>query len=62
MTMIPLKPGEERYETFYSETVKKDLVQYDYRHTNGKLYSVICNDLATCRLRVERRIIADETK
>jgi hypothetical protein len=55
-------PGEENFETFYSNILHKDLVQYDYRHPNGKLYSVVAKDLETCRMKVERMVIADEQK
>ncbi len=39
-----LKPGHEQKEVFYSHFVKKRLIQYDYRHTNGDLFSCIAED------------------
>jgi len=43
------KPGEEKYENFYSEISKKDLIQYDYRTSDGKLFSCIGISLERCR-------------
>lgn len=39
--------GEERLEVFIS--MGKSRYQYDYRHTNGKLFSCIGKSLADCR-------------
>jgi hypothetical protein len=36
-----LKPGRERRETFYSHFAKRRMIQYDYRHANGELFSCI---------------------
>lgn len=43
--------GEERYETYYTRlrTKKVKRVQYDYRHTNGELFSCVKPTLLACR-------------
>jgi hypothetical protein len=42
-------PGKEQFEEFWSDTVSRPLVQYDYRHTDGKLFSTVRNSLDECR-------------
>lgn len=46
-------PGTEQYETFYSAHRGKKVsrVMYDYRHTDGKLYSCVAPSLKECRQR-----------
>lgn len=39
-----LKPGHEQKEVFYSHIARKRLIQYDYRHINGDLFSCIAKD------------------
>jgi hypothetical protein len=41
--------GEEQFEFFYSRTTKKNLVQYDYRRIDGKLFSTVDTTLERCR-------------
>jgi len=41
------KNGEENYESFQNR--KKTFIQYDYRHTNGKLFSIVKPTLEKCR-------------
>lgn len=54
--------GSEQYEHYHSalncikrgtknncNCIKGTKVQYDYRHTNGKLFSTIANTLEICR-------------
>lgn len=43
--------GQEQYETFTTGRGRnrKTLVQYDYRHTNGVLFSCIKKTLGMCR-------------
>jgi hypothetical protein len=41
--------GQENYEMFYSDVLRKNLVQYDYRHTNGELFSCVKPTLEQCR-------------
>lgn len=38
------KPGEEHWEEYWSFTLGKNLIQYDYRTPGGKLFS--CIDLS----------------
>ena len=40
--------GQENYER-YKDFRKKWLFQYDYRHTNGKLFSTVAKTLEICR-------------
>jgi len=47
-------PGEERYERFYSPTLRAYRVQYDYRTPDGELFSCIAPTLEACRQRRER--------
>ena len=44
------KAGEENYTTFRPAYQKNTLFyQYDYRHTNGELFSTVAPTLAQCR-------------
>lgn len=44
-------PGQEQYETFSRKVGRqsKNYVQYDYRHTDGELFSCIKPTLEACR-------------
>jgi hypothetical protein len=42
--------GQESYEV-YTDSTGRECVQYDYRHTDGELFSCVCSDLETCRKR-----------
>jgi len=43
-------PGQEQYEKFNSHIRKNPWrYQYDYRHTDGELFSCIKKTLAECR-------------
>lgn len=42
-------PGKEQYDEFWSETVSRPLVQYDYRHHDGTLFSTVRNSIDECR-------------
>lgn len=44
-----LKSDEEQFERFYSRVLRKDVLQYDYRSSDGKLFSCIAPDLPTAR-------------
>jgi len=46
--------GEEQYELFYSPTIKRDLVQYDYRTSDGKLFSCIAPSLEKARIKRDK--------
>ena len=44
--------GKENYTTFRStHRPKRTFYQYDYRHTNGELFSTVAPTLADCRNR-----------
>ena len=44
--------GLENYEFFTSRLFhcSKTLIQYDYRHTNGKLFSCVKQTIEECRI------------
>lgn len=44
-------PGQEQYETFTRRVggKSKKYIQYDYRHTDGELFSTIKPTLDACR-------------
>ena len=44
-------PGQEQYETFSRKTggQAKKYVSYDYRHTDGELFSCVKPTLDACR-------------
>ena len=46
-------PGSEQYEVFYTgyRTRRKKHYQYDYRHTDGELFSCVAGTLKECRQR-----------
>lgn len=46
-----LKPGEEQHEyhTDRVSRVKKKYCGYDYRHSNGELFSCVKKNLEECR-------------
>lgn len=41
--------GQEQYESWYNPILKRDLIQYDYRHTDGELFSIVKPTLEACR-------------
>lgn len=47
-------PGSENYERYRDTYKKMYLYQYDYRHTDGELFSTVATNLEKCR---ERRDI-----
>lgn len=49
-----IEAGEEQFESYYSEVLRKDLIQYDYRDHDGTLFSCVAPDLATARARKKR--------
>lgn len=44
-----LANGQEQHETFKSSVTRKKAVQYDYRHTDGELFSCVKLTLEDCR-------------
>lgn len=59
---LSLPNGREQYENFKSSATKKTYVQYDYRHTDGKLFTCIKPTLKACRQAVEAWLTKKETK
>lgn len=43
-----LLPGEERYKILYPAYGKKYIVQYEYRHINGKTFDCMGKSLEDC--------------
>lgn len=46
------KLGTENYEQF--KIRKQSFVQYDYRHTDGRLFSCVCETVHHCRIKKNR--------
>jgi hypothetical protein len=44
-----LTNGQEQYEAFKSSITRKKAVQYDYRDTDGELFSCVKSTLGACR-------------
>jgi len=44
-----LKPGQEQHEEYCSTITHECYVQYDYRHTDGELFSCVRSTLEKCR-------------
>ena len=51
LTAKECKAGSEQYVSFLSTVLKKNknLVQFDYRHTDGTLFSCVRPTLDQCR-------------
>lgn len=49
-------PSTEQYEVFYTgnRSRRKKHYQYDYRHTDGELYSCVADTLKECRHRRDK--------
>lgn len=47
------RPNERQYEVFYTgyRSRRKKHCQYDYRHTDGTLFSCVADTLKECRHR-----------
>ena len=43
--------GDESYETYYSRASMRNLVQYDYRTPEGRLFSTVAPSIEKCRER-----------
>lgn len=50
LNALALKPGEEQFESYYSPTVQKDLIHYNYRSLKGELFSCTGETLDKCRI------------
>ncbi len=44
-----LANGQEQHEAFKSNIARRKAVQYDYRHTDGELFSCVKPTLEACR-------------
>ena len=56
---ITQTPGEEKFVKFRSSAFKgRTFYQYDYRHTDGELFSTVAKTLAECHRRRNEWIIA----
>lgn len=51
-----LANGQEQHEYFRDRIAKKCHCQYDYRHTNGELFSCVKPTLEACRQAKEKWI------
>lgn len=56
--------GSEKYERFQAGIGrrKKNLVQYDYRHTDGELFSCVKPTLDECRIERDKWLSAKKGK
>ena len=56
--------GQEQYEAFTRKAgrIKKKYYQYDYRHTNGQLFSCIKPTLEACKVSRDQWLIKQEAK
>lgn len=56
--------GTENYENFQTGIGrrKRTLVQYDYRHTDGELFSCVKHTLDECRAARDKWLTAKERK
>lgn len=56
--------GTENYEKFQTgiDRRKRTLVQYDYRHTDGELFSCVKPTLDECRAARDKWLTAKERK
>ncbi len=45
--------GNEQHESFTTKIGRNKIkrVQYDYRHTNGKLFTCVAKDLGSCQFK-----------
>ena len=50
--------GQEQYEEYYSEMAHKYLIQYDYRTSEGKLFSTIAHSLQEARDRRNKWLLS----
>ena len=54
--------GTEKYERFQLSVGRRTLVQYDYRHTDGELYSCVKPTLDECRAARDKWLTAKRGK
>jgi hypothetical protein len=51
--------GKENYE-YFTDSRKRSMVQYDYRHEDGELFSTVAPTLPECRGRRDQWIRAKQ--
>jgi len=44
-----LENGEEQFESYFSRISKRNFIQYDYRHSDGELFSCVANTVEEAR-------------
>ena len=49
-----LNPGQEQFETYQSQAVGRRMIQYDYRHEDGVLFSCVACTLLQARRKRDR--------
>lgn len=57
-----LKNGEEQFENYFSRISKRWFWQYDYRHTDGELFSCVANNQKEAREKRDKWISKRESK
>lgn len=50
-----VEPGKEQYEKFRHG--RKNMVQYDYRHTNGELFSTVAINVIMARRKRDQWLV-----
>lgn len=56
-----LQPGQEQHEEFISTISKRTLIQYDYRATDGTLFSCVAKTLEAAHARRDEWLAAKQT-
>jgi len=49
-----LSPGQEQFEDYQSRAVRRRMIQYDYRHDDGGLFSCVAHSLLQARRKRDR--------
>ena len=49
MKACTCKPGQEQYEEYFSAISRKTMVQYDFRSSDGKLFTCVAPTLEQAR-------------
>ena len=44
-----LSPGQEQFEKYQSRVTNRQMVQYDYRHKDGQLFSCVAHTILQAR-------------
>lgn len=57
MQAFTLKPGEEQHHEYFSDVLKRYMVQYDYRSKDGRLFSTVAPTLETAKERRNRWLL-----